>query len=187
MKEEERQRISRLMSYLLRHHPEQGGLKPDGKGMVLLHALLEAIQSRPGYQWVTMEDIRFVVATCPKQRFLLEGDRIGARYGHSARLKPIDPGKPTEPPEVLYHGTPRRHVRSILRNGLNPMDRQYVHLSTTPEVAAQVGKRRDSNPAILLIEARKAYKEGIPFYRATQEIYLVLYIPAIYLKKLDPR
>ncbi len=185
MEEKVRQRLSRYISYLLRHHPEKGGLQLDARGMVSLKCLLEAIHKKPGYDWVTIEDIRYVVKTCPKQRFLLDGDRICARYGHNVRLKPIDPGKPVEPPEVLYHGTTRRSVGSILKDGLKAAERQFVHLSTTPGMALEVGRRRDRKPPLLIVSARKAYKDGIPFYRATEGIYLAPYIPAKYIKVKD--
>lgn len=43
------------------------------------------------------------------------------------------------------------------------MNRQYVHLSIDEEIALQVGKRRDSEPVILKILAKKAFDSGINF------------------------
>ena len=37
-------------------------------------------------------------------------------------------------PEILYHGTARRFMKSIMDNGLSPQSRQYVHLSQDIEL-----------------------------------------------------
>ena len=177
----QRRRLSKLMSYLLRHRPDEAGLTLDEQGMVSLEALLAAIRRRRGYGWVTAEHIREVVATSKPQRFRLEGDRIGARYGHSRRVREIDPGEPVEPPEILYHGTARRAVPSILASGLHPQGRQFVHLSATREAALRVGRRHDPQPVVLRIHARKAHADGLAFYAPTPEVYLVRYVPPEYI------
>lgn len=169
------------MSYLLRHRPDEAGLTLDERGMVSLEALLVAVRRRKGYEWVTEDHIREVVATSDPPRFRLEGGQIGARYGHSRRVRAIDPGEPVEPPEVLYHGTPRRAVPSILAAGLQPQGRQFVHLSATPEAALRVGLRRDPQPAVLAVYARRAYADGIPFYAPAPGVYLVSYVPSDYI------
>lgn len=181
MTEAQRVRLSKLMSYLLRHRPEEAGLTLDERGLVPLQSLLAAIRQRRGYEWVTEEHIQEVVATSEVQRFRLEGDRIGARYGHSRRVREIDPGDPVEPPQVLYHGTRRRAVPSILASGLHPRGRQFVHLSATPEAARRVGRRRDERPVVLVIQARKAHVDGLVFYAPTPETYLVRYVPPEYI------
>ena len=104
MKETHRVKLGKLMSYLLRHRPDKAGLALDESGLVLLEALVDAIHRQRGYDWVTAEDVWQVVATCDKGRFRLEGDRIGARYGHNRQVREVDPGEPVEPPEILYHG-----------------------------------------------------------------------------------
>jgi putative RNA 2'-phosphotransferase len=181
MTEAERVQLSKLMSYLLRHRPDQAGLTLDEDGLAPLDALLAAIRQRPGYAWVTVEDVQEVVATCEKQRFRLEGDHIGARYGHSRRVRAVAPGEPVEPPELLYHGAPRRAVPSILATGLQPRARQFVHLSATPDAARHVGRRRDERPALLIIQAQAAHADGLVFYAPTPDTYLVHHVPPDYI------
>lgn len=177
----QRRRLSKLMSYLLRHRPDEAGLTLDERGMVPLEALLAAIRRRKGYEWVTEDHVREVVATSNPPRFRLEGGRIGARYGHSRRVRVIAPGDSVEPPEVLYHGTSRRAVSPILAAGLQPQERQFVHLSATPEAALRVGLRRDPQPAVLAVYARRAYADGIPFYAPAPGVYLTPYVPPSYI------
>lgn len=173
--------LSKLMSYLLRHHPEEADLTLDPEGLVPLTTLVTAISQRRGYAWVTAEELRHVVNTSDKQRFRLEGDLIGARYGHNRQISEVEPGNPVIPPELLYHGTPRRAVASILAAGLQPRDRQFVHLSTNPATAQNVGQRRDDQPAMLLIRAREAHAAGITFYAPTPDTYLARAIPPAFI------
>jgi len=174
-------KLSKTMSYFLRHHPDEAGLVLDEEGMVPIEALVSAINKRRGFGWVTEQNIRHVVKSSDKQRFRIQEERIGARYGHNRKIRIVKPGTPIEPPELLYHGTPRRAVPSILKQGLLSQGRQFVHLSATPETAQNVGNRRDRQPAMLLIKARQAHAAGINFYAPTSETYLAEHIPPTYI------
>ena len=175
-------KLSKTMSYFLRHRPEEARLVLDEEGMVPTKALIDAINKRRGFGWVTKRDIDYVVDTSDKKRFHIKGERIGARYGHNRQLREVKPGPPVQPPEVLYHGTPRRVVTSIMKQGLLPQGRQFVHLSVDIETAQKVGSRRDKKPAILTIRAREAHASGIEFYAPTPETYLTRQIPPEYIE-----
>jgi putative RNA 2'-phosphotransferase len=71
-----------------------------------------------------------------------------------------------EPPETLYYGTARDLAQSMLRNGLKPRDRQYVHLSISAEEAESVARRHDPMPAVIAVQARAAHEGGTRFYRS---------------------
>jgi putative RNA 2'-phosphotransferase len=113
-----------------------------------------------------------------KRRFEIVEDRIRALYGHSVGVDLRLPN--VVPPEILYHGTAWRMVREIMEEGLKPMGRLYVHLSTTQEEARQVGRRREANPAVIHVQARKASDEGFEFYKPG-DIYLISEVPPEYL------
>jgi putative RNA 2'-phosphotransferase len=68
----------------------------------------------------------------------------------------------------------------MLRDGLEPRDRQYVHLSCTADEAESVARRHDPSPAILIIAAQDAHAEGIRFYESGP-LYLVENVPAKFL------
>lgn len=167
MNRDRRVKLSRRMSYLLRHNPAAGNLRLDERGCVDLGELAEALG-------VPEEAVREVVARDPKGRFVIERNAIRATYGHSIDVEA--PGEAVQPPAVLYHGTPRRAVEAILREGLRPMGRQMVHLSVTRQEARVVGRRRDTEPAILRIDARAAHDAGIEF-RRSGSVYLAPRVP----------
>ncbi len=175
--------ISKEISYALRHHPEEFGLTPDEQGFVPVDELLAALNARhPGRQPVTRADLEEIVATSPKQRHQISGNRIRALYGHSFATR-IE-REPATPPDVLYHGTTRRALASILQQGLLPMGRQYVHLSTNVAMAREVGARRDAHPAILLVDAKAAASDGVRFYRGGNDVWLADEVPPEYLTLL---
>lgn len=51
-------------------------------------------------------------------------------------------------------------------------------------MAESVGKRRDNNPAILMVDAEKAAKDGIDFYIGNDEVWLCDHMPSKYLHLL---
>lgn len=51
-------------------------------------------------------------------------------------------------------------------------------------MAESVGKRRDANPAILMVDAEKASNDGISFYIGNDEVWLCDHVPSKYLQLL---
>lgn len=166
-------KLSKFMAYLLRHDRNQYQLSMDRNGFVRIEDLLAILRTR--WPWADELHVREVVERSEKRRYLIVGDRIRANYGHSILVDVELPA--VRPPEFLYHGTTSTAVEKILREGLRPMDRNYVHLSGTREEAVDVGKRRQKRPVVLNICARKAWEDGVEF-RRSHTVYLV--------KRLEP-
>ncbi|UCE57233.1 MAG: hypothetical protein JSW19_02385 [Candidatus Bathyarchaeota archaeon] len=49
------------------------------------------------------------------------------------------------------------------------------------EIAREVGTRRTKKPVILEINAEKARKDGVKFYKATDQVYVCEAIPPEYI------
>lgn len=177
-------KLSQLMSYILRHDPQKYGLEPDLDGWVNLDEFLEAIKSERDFQGVTAAALEKAMADSDKRRHEIHGGRIRAVYGHSLqqRIKMV----PAEPPELLYHGTSRSFLSSIHENGLSPKERQYVHLSQDRQTAARVGRRRDEAPAVLLINAGQAWRDGHKFYQVDDAVWLADFVPPDYIREIAP-
>lgn len=172
--------LSKAMSKALRHRPERIGITLAPDGSVELSALVAALNRRGGWpRQLTEADIMEVVEHGSKQRFAVEEGRIRARYGHSIVLD--EAYVPAAPPAVLYHGTSRSRLDSIMAEGLLPMNRQVVHLSTDVETAYQVGRRHGGQTVILQVDAERAAKDGIRFYRGNDSTWLADCVPAAYL------
>jgi putative RNA 2'-phosphotransferase len=170
------ERLSRFLTFLLRHKPKDYPLAIDGEGFAPWQEVVDMVQER--FYDVTEEQIRSLIAGAEKKRFEIRGDKVRATYGHSF---PVDlGGTAAEPPAELYYGAARDLAESMLRNGLKPRDRQYVHLSVTAEEAESVARRHDPSPALLVVDAQAAHAEGIRFYESGP-LFLVENVPAKFL------
>ena len=170
------ERISRFLTYLLRHRPKEYPLVFDRRGFAEWRDVVALVQER--YDEVTEQDIRAVVNDSQKKRFELEGGKVRATYGHSF---PVDMGQEAAaPPAQLYYGAARDLAQSMLRYGLRPRDRQYVHLSATSEEAESVARRHDPLPAVIIVDAQAAHADGIRFYQSGP-LFLVENVPSKFL------
>ena len=169
-------RVSKYISYLLRHNPED--LKMDNEGFVQLDELLSKVKTR--YPMADRKLLMSIVHESDKKRFEIVGGKMRALYGHTIDLNMNL--REDEQVMVLYHGTTPQAVRDIMKTGLKPMRRRWAHLSPTKEIALEVGKRRTRTPTILEIDVLKARSNGIKFYKATEKVYLCQYVPAKYIR-----
>lgn len=172
-------RLSKTVSHALRHQPWLYELEPDPEGWVPVEDLLTALRHRKAWRALEARDIALMVERSDKRRYELRDGRIRALYGHSL------PGKlardPAHPPSLLYHGTSPPAAESILVEGLQPMGRQYVHLSADQDTASQVGRRKSPHPVVLTISAGTACEHGVTFYRGNDLVWLADSIPANYI------
>ena len=175
-------KLSKFLALILRHQPERFGLSLDEEGWASLSEVMEILRGLPNFRWATRADVMAVVeqgSGDDKRRFEVEGNRIRARYGHSM-AQPIR-YEPCTPPLLLYHGTSPDALDAIRREGLKPIERQYVHLSPDCETAIRVGVRHAGEPVVLTVRAAAAHAAGVEFYRADEAVYLARHVPAEFL------
>ncbi|CAD7694867.1 unnamed protein product [Ostreobium quekettii] len=173
-------KISKRLSYVLRHRPDSAGLELGNGGWIRVDDLLAALASNGNA--VTQPVLERVVAENDKQRFEFSEDglRIRARQGHSAE---VDLGyEPATPPDVLYHGTATRHLESILQQGLVKGHRHHVHMSTDKETMIQVGMRH-GKPVLLAIDAKRMVADGFKFCVTGNGVWLTDHVPGEYVRK----
>lgn len=173
----ELKQISKFLSYVLRHCPEDIDLNLDPEGWVPIAELINKTQPK---MKINQELIQQVVSTSDKQRFKISDDglNIRANQGHSIKvdLNLI----PKEPPPILYHGTATRFLNSIKQEGLKSGQRQHVHLSTEIDTANKVGQRY-GKPAILKINSGNMFKQGHTFFLSDNNVWLTEHVPTEYL------
>lgn len=181
MKNELQQR-SKILSYWLRHMPEDAGIKLDSEGWASVQAILNALNRKFGpFDSAMLEQ---VVHENDKQRFEYseDGSKIRARQGHSVS---VDAGWVRKlPPDTLFHGTVEKFLNPIFEKGLKPMNRHHVHLSADLETASKVGQRR-GKPVVLSVAAKEMADEGFEFSMSSNGVWLVAVVPPRFLTRID--
>ena len=173
--------LSKEISYILRHNPQEYGLTLDKQGWLDLEDLNSALKVQEQYRHLETADIVSMVLHATKKRHEIHNGRIRALYGHT--LQERIEKEPTQPPEILFHGTSRKSAENIMTEGLLSLRRQYVHLSQDRETANRVGKRKDKTPVIFVIDAKHAWSAGIHFYLGNENIWLSDSIPPEFIRK----
>lgn len=162
------------LAFLLRHDKE--GLE---KGLIDKNGWRKVEELIKSHQY-TKELLEEIVETNDKQRYEFNSDKskIRARQGHSIN---VDVELKEElPPDVLYHGTSSKFLKSIYKQGILKGTRQHVHLSGDIETAKKVGARH-GNPVVLFIDTKKMKEDGIKFFKSNNGVWLTEYINQKYI------
>ncbi|AWP11967.1 putative tRNA 2'-phosphotransferase 1 isoform 2 [Scophthalmus maximus] len=172
-------RLSKSMSYALRHGANQMGLLMATDGFLYVEELLAHSQ----FHLYSLEDIERVVATNDKQRFKLRSHpedgrlQIRANQGHSVQvrdleLRPVLTGSPDCPAEAV-HGSYLGKWNSIQLQGLSRMKRTHIHLASGLPGEDDVisGMRKDCDLAVF-IDVPKALADGIEFFWSENGVLL---------------
>lgn len=169
-------KVSKKLSYLLRHSQEPLYISLEG-GWASVSAISNALH-------ISKSELEQIVAKDDKMRYSFDksGAKIRANQGHSIPGVRIEFASP-EPPEYLYHGTATRFLDSIMKDGLKPMTRQWVHISPTYETAVKVGSRH-GKPIVLRLNAKAFVAEGNELYLSDNGVWLATAVPPVYLEPL---
>lgn len=170
-------KISKTLSYYLRHGATQEGIPIDEHGYVDVHLLLE----KKDFTHLKFEDIERVVKHNSKQRFEMMDGMIRARQGHSIQIIK-DPGfTPITSIEdidrLAIHGTYMELLHTLLASpGISRMARQHIHM-TTPDIVfngkkgTQSGVRYDTD-LFIWVNLQKVLALGLPLMRSSNGVIL---------------
>ena len=177
--DKENTRISKFLSLVLRHQPDELGITLDESGWTNVDALIAKMKGK-GFH-ITKEILDHVVETNNKKRFAYNEDqsKIRASQGHSIEVDLAY--TPQQPPDILYHGTAERFVDLILHEGLKKRSRHHVHLSSDKNTALNVGQRH-GKPVIFEVASGRMHKDGIDFFVSENGVWLTDHVPANYLR-----
>ena len=173
----------KTLAFLLRHKPDSVGLSVDEFGYVSVADLLDAVTEH--YFPLDMDTLQKVVDTDSKGRYAFNSDKtkIRALQGHSfpVNLELVE----QTPPDVLYHGTPRRNSSNIEVEGLCKMERNHVHLTDDIYTAFNVGMRYHDKVVICVVDAKQMSIDGFKFYQSQNNVWLIEHVPSKYLLQIQ--
>ena len=163
-------RTSKAMTYYLRHNLDKFKTV-NSAGYVKLNELLSLLDA-------SRDEVSDIVKQCNKQRFhILENKGefyIRANQGHSKStdniINPEDIYEEiTEPLDYCAHGTFKKHVSSIMKQGLNRMERSFIHFASSSDA---ISGKRTNNDVLIHIDMRSAMEDGIKFYLSKNNVIL---------------
>ena len=176
---EENVRLSKLLSYVLRHNPAHLGIQLDNHGWTNVEVLLNQLNKQQ--EKINFDILKHIVDTNAKKRFSFNEDLtlIRASQGHSVEIELNYTAQ--IPPTILFHGTAEKNITIIREKGLLKMSRHHVHLSADKETAHKVGQRH-GKPVVLSIQSLAMYESGHLFYLSDNGVWLTDHVPATFIE-----
>lgn len=150
-------RLSKTLTFLLRHKPEAGQLTPDEQGWVPIDDLAKAA-TRLMRRKVVREDLEGMLDAARVKRFEIEGDAMRVRADRRAKPK-------VTPPDILYHVTGAAEIAEAREHGHLKLSGRPLHLSADEAQAWRVGHRRGLGaPQVLYVDTSRARRHGVRFF-----------------------
>lgn len=172
--------LSKYLCKVLRHQPDLIHIEVDEEGNVDVEELIEKVNTYSKFT-LDRETLETIVKEDQKGRYAFNASHTLIRcvQGHSIPI--VGTLKVATPPDLLYHGTATRFLDSIMKEGLKPMRRNYVHLSLDKQTATKVGKRH-GKVVILEVDCKQMVEDGIQFKVAENGVWQVKQVPCRYLR-----
>lgn len=174
--------VSVYLSYLLRHKPDDAGLKMDKHGWVSVEELIEGINNSGTYT-LDFTQLEEIVRQDSKGRYRFSDDclKIKACQGHS--IPWIEPEMEyLAPPKYLYHGTTTVAAEKIMKSGaISKMSRHAVHMQEEPDKAWQSATRWHLTPVVLKIDADTMHRDGHVFGKTENNVWCTECVPTEYI------
>jgi putative RNA 2'-phosphotransferase len=176
--------LSKLISYVLGRNPAEFGLVPDPDGFVKLKEFLKAVSEEDGLRYVRRSNINEILTTLPDPPIEIKDNYIRAK--HRDKLSGLRPARSL--PKLLYTCVRRKAYPAVLEKGIFPMGFSHVILSSEPEMAKRMGKRKDPEPVLLSVQTRISMDRGIVFYETGDPLFLTeLIYPGCFTGPPPPR
>jgi putative RNA 2'-phosphotransferase len=174
---------SRKLIKALRHDPESLDLILDDSGYVFNSQIIEKLDIRPS-------ELLLIINNDDKQRFELNENRnkVRASQGHSIDIDETSM-KELSITELIkktymYHGTSKENLKSILKDGIFKMNRNFVHLSKDIETANTVAERHKKDVIILKIDLSTVYNSNCKIYESSNGVILCKHVSPSAIKEI---
>ncbi|KAF8449331.1 KptA family-domain-containing protein [Boletus edulis BED1] len=175
-------RISKSLSYLLRHGAEKAGLNIRQDG----YAKVSDVLANPMFRDVTFIHLQDIVKRDQKSRYhlLFEPQTlesactdvwwIRANQGHSIKNIELDLQLIESASEIpmAVHGTTRQAWNLIATQGLSKMKRNHIHLAQDVPGSGVISGMRNSSQILIFVDVQKALDAGIRFCLSANGVVL---------------
>ena len=171
-------RLSKTLSWLLRHQAAKEGLDMSDDGYVPCHQVVTFLSNRciPD---MTHKKLLNEIHACPKRRLQLSqcGTYVRASHGHSIRN--IDDARileeVTDASTVIdaAYGIGHKQWETVRTAGLKCGTRNHLHISTRDSKSGYIiGKPGGDADVVVFINVARAIADGVKFYMASNGVIL---------------
>jgi len=178
-------RLSKTLSWILRHGAKSEGLYMRSDGYIRVNDLLASprLSSPTPLDFATLQRIvendskkRYMLLESPDEAAPTAGDVwwIRANQGHSLKeiqldLKPILSAADIP---MAVHGTNRTAWKSIAVQGLSKRTRNHIHLAQGVPEDGVISGMRQSAQVLIYINVQKALDAGLSFFLSENGVVL---------------
>lgn len=180
-RDDPRIRVSKSLSWLLRHGANNAGLDMRHDG----YAKVSDVLSNPMFRDVNFSQLQEIVTKDQKQRFhlLLEPRSsdspsdiwwVRANQGHSLKSVTLDMQPITSALDIpmAVHGTTLSAWEFIATQGLSKMKRNHIHLAQGIPGDNVMSGMRNSSQILIFVDVQKALDAGVLFYLSANGVVL---------------
>lgn len=173
-------RLSKTLSFLLRHKPEAGNLTLDAEGWTDLGAATRAA-SRLLHRKVEPKDVRAMLEAARVKRFEIDGERIRAQEDRRQSRRIC-------PPDILYHACTDATVAVGKATGSLEGGGRPLFLSADEAQAWRVAHRmKGGEPKVLFVDTTRARRHGVRFFQNRRTgLYSAERLPVADILNLQP-
>lgn len=170
--------LAKTLIYIAYHAPGEHGLFWDREGTMPWKELYWVLQEDPELRFVRQSHLQELHSLQLGMPIELDGNLLRIRQNFPVPNYP----RSDQPPARLFYACPRKRYGFVLQNGLTANERRFLMLSSNQDLAFRIGKRRDPEPVMIAVDALQAASEGISFWVAGPELFLVAPMVTKYLR-----
>jgi putative RNA 2'-phosphotransferase len=168
------EKLEKMLSYMLGRSPDEFALVPDPDGFFKIKEVLKALSEEEGWGYVRESHINEIFLAFSDPMLEIEGNLIRAEDREHLPQPQITKNLP----KLLYVCIRRKACSVVYQKGIFPFGgNELVVLSSEPDMALRIGKRRDANPVMLTVQTQKAMEKGVVFYKSGDALFLCDHIP----------
>jgi putative RNA 2'-phosphotransferase len=169
---QQRNRLAKVLSYVLGCRPDEFGLIPDCNGFIKIKTLLQALSEETGWRHVRRAHLNELTISLPKCPVEIVGQEI--RAVDRSRLRSASADTPA--PKLLYTCVRQKAYPHAMEKGI-PKRGTPLILCTQKEMAGRIGRRQDHNAVLLTVNTSEALAKGVTFAPSGEGLFLAGHLP----------
>lgn len=165
--------LAKTFDYLARHSPGEYGLFWDPDGAMPWKEFYWALQEDFSLRFVRQSTIQELTLLGIELPFVLDGSLLRLRPEFALPAYP----RASDVPARLYFGLKPKNIAYTQKLGLRGARRRFVPLCGDRDLALRIARRDEKAPIPIEILAREACQNGLSFFTAGLDLYIVESVP----------